>query len=248
MPVDVVDDPACLRLIEQFAFTVHGKLPFVTLKMAMSLDGYVASAPQAERVTGDAAQRLVFELRAEHDAVMVGAGTVRVDDPQLTVRPHRTRRKPYARVVVCETTPIPLDSRVVQPPADAPPASYRPTIALAPAGRRAAFTPLSSLAEVLFVGEPTADVLDLRAGLEALRGAGISSVLCEGGPTLAGRLIAAGLVERIVWLVAPRFFRSDRSLPVLAGAELAGRANGWSFERVERLGDDLMVTARLPHV
>ena len=65
---------------------------------------------------------------------MVGAGTVRVDDPLLTVRPHRTRVKPYARVVVCETAPVPRASRVFAAPADAPAGSYRPTIVLAPAG------------------------------------------------------------------------------------------------------------------
>jgi diaminohydroxyphosphoribosylaminopyrimidine deaminase/5-amino-6-(5-phosphoribosylamino)uracil reductase len=248
LAVEVVDDPASRRLIERFAFTVHGALPFVTLKMAMSLDGYVATAPQAQRVTGEEARRFVFELRAEHDAVMVGAGTVRVDDPLLTVRPHRTRRKPYARVVVSETEPIPLESRVLQTPEDAPSGSYGATIVLAPSGRRPAFAALAGHAELLFAGPPDSEQLDLRAGLAALRAAGISSVLCEGGPTLAGRLLAAGLVERIVWLVAPTFFHSERAVPVLAGADLGARANEWTFERVERLGDDLMLTARLPHV
>ena len=78
----------------------------------MSLDGYVAPRPGNYRVTGEAARERVYDLRAEHDAVMVGAGTVRVDDPLLTIRPHRTRVKPYARVVVCETAPVPLDSKV----------------------------------------------------------------------------------------------------------------------------------------
>ncbi len=246
--VDVRDDPASLALIEAFRYTISSALPFVTLKMAMSLDGYVAPRPGTFRITGEAARERVFDLRAEHDAVMVGAGTARVDDPLLTVRPHRTRVKPYARVVVCETAPIPLASRILRPPADAPPGAYRPTIVLAPAGLADAFAPLAAQAEVLFAGAPGAVQLDLHAGLVALRAAGITSVLCEGGPTLAGRLIAAGLVERIVWFVAPLLLRSDEAIPVLAGADLAQAATGWTFERVERLGDDLMLTARLPHV
>ena len=72
--------------------------------MAMSLDGFIAPHPGTFRVTGEAARERVYDLRAEHDAVMVGAGTVRVDDPLLTIRPHRTRVKPYARVVVCKET------------------------------------------------------------------------------------------------------------------------------------------------
>jgi diaminohydroxyphosphoribosylaminopyrimidine deaminase/5-amino-6-(5-phosphoribosylamino)uracil reductase len=246
--VDVVDDPASVALIERFRYTVGSPLPYVTLKMAMSLDGYVSPRPGTYRVTGAAAQERVFDLRAEHDAVMVGAGTVRVDDPLLTVRPHRTRVKPYARVVACETAPIPSGSRILAAPPGAPAEAYRPTIVLAPAGLAAAFAPLAPRAEVVLAGDPDAVRLDLHAALIALRAAGIATVLCEGGPTLAGRLIAAGLVERIVWFVAPLLLRSATAVPVLAGADLAEAATGWTFEEVERVGDDLMITARLPHV
>jgi diaminohydroxyphosphoribosylaminopyrimidine deaminase/5-amino-6-(5-phosphoribosylamino)uracil reductase len=246
--VDVVDDPPSLALIERFAYTIDSVLPFVTLKMAMSLDGFVAPRPGIHRVTGEEARERVYDLRAEHDAVMVGAGTVRVDDPLLTIRPHRTRVKPYARVVVCETAPLPLASRVFAPPSDAPRDSYRPTIVLAPAGLAEAFAPLSEQCEVLLCGELEARQLDLRAAMLALRGTGIATVLCEGGPTLAARLIAAGLVERIVWFVAPEFFAGPDAVPVLNGASLGAIANGWSFDGVERVGNDLMFTARLPHV
>ncbi len=246
--VEVADDAGSHALIERFDYTIGSTLPYVTLKMAMSLDGFVSPHPGTHRVTGEAARERVFDLRAEHDAVMVGAGTVRADDPLLTVRPHRTRTKPYARVVVCETAPIPADRRIIVPPPDAPPGSYRPTIVLAPAGLRDAFAPLEGAAELLFAGEPDVDQLDLTAAMRALRGAGVTTVLCEGGPTLAGRLIAAGLVERIVWFVAPVLFRSSDAVPVLAGADLATAATGWTFDRVERVGDDLMISARLPHV
>lgn len=246
--VDVVEDPACVALVERFAFTIASDLPYVTLKMAMSLDGYVAPRPGTHQITGSAARERVFDLRATHDAVLVGAGTVRVDDPLLTVRPHRTRVKPYARVVACETAPISIGSRILAAPPDAPAASYRPTIVLAPAGLKAAFAPLAAQAEVVFAGEPATLQLDLRAALVALRACGIASVLCEGGPTLAGRLVAAGLVERIVWFVAPSLLHGPEAIPVLAGADLARAATGWTFEEVERVGDDLMLTALLPHV
>ncbi len=246
--VDVVDDPHSSALIERFAYTIDSVLPFVTLKMAMSLDGFVSPRPGTHRVTGEPARERVYDLRAEHDAVMVGAGTVRVDDPLLTMRPHRTRVKPYARVIVCETAPVPPDSRVLAPPAGAPPGSYRPTIVLAPAGLAAAFAPLAERCELLLAGQPGAQQLDLRAAMLALRGAGIASVLCEGGPTLAARLIAAGLVERVVWFVAPVLFAAPGAVPVLAGADLSTFANGWAFDEVERVGNDLMITARLPHV
>jgi diaminohydroxyphosphoribosylaminopyrimidine deaminase/5-amino-6-(5-phosphoribosylamino)uracil reductase len=246
--VDVVDDPASIALIERFAYTIDSPLPFVTLKMAMSLDGFVSPHPGTHRVTGEAARERVYDLRAEHDAVMVGAGTVRVDDPLLTIRPHRTRIKPYARVVVCETAPLPTTSRVFAPPDAAPEGSYRRTIVLAPAGLADAFAPMRECCELLPAGDSTAQQLDLHAAMLALRAAGITTVLCEGGPTLAARLIAAGLVERIVWFVAPALFAGPGAVPVLTGAELGTIANGWAFEEVERVGNDLMITARLPHV
>jgi diaminohydroxyphosphoribosylaminopyrimidine deaminase / 5-amino-6-(5-phosphoribosylamino)uracil reductase len=243
--VDVVHEPAALALIERFRWTVAHETPFVTLKMAASLDGYVAPRPGAQLwLTGELARERVRELRIEHDAVMVGAGTVRVDDPLLTVRPHATRRKPYARVVVCETEPIPETSRVLAPPDDAPPGAYAPTIVLAPRGARTLFAALEPLADVVYVGADNARELDLAAALRALRERGIASVLCEGGPTLAGRLLAHGLVQRVVWLLAPRFLRAETAVPALAGADLVA-ANGWRFDRIERLGDDMLLSADL---
>jgi len=243
--VDVADDAAARALIERFRWTIAHDCPYVTLKMAASLDGYVASRPGEQQwLTGPLAREFVRDLRIEHDAVMVGAGTVRVDDPLLTVRPHATRRKPYARIVVCETGPIAPESRVLSEPADAPPGAYRPTIVLAPAGARAAFAALEPIADVLYVGAEDATQLDLVAALHALRERDIATVLCEGGPTLAARLLAAAVVQRVVWLVAPAFLRTDTAVPALAGADLSGR-NGWRFDRIERVGDDMLLSADL---
>ena len=121
---------------------------------------------------------------------------------------------------------------------------------LAPAGLRASVRARSNrVSEVVLAGEPDARELDLRAAMLALRGAGIATVLCEGGPTLAARLIAAGLVERIVWFVAPTLLRTPEARARCSpGADLSALATGWTFDEVERVGDDLMITARLPHV
>jgi len=247
LSVDVVDTPAASALIERFAYTIsQSALPFVTLKMAMSLDGAVAAQPgRAEWLTGEAARAFVRDARAQHDAVLVGAGTIRIDDPQLTVRPHAVRRKPYVRIVACETDPIPRSARVLAAPEDAPAESYDRTLVLAPAGARERFAELEAVADVVYAGAADSRQLDLRAALEAVRGRGIDTVLCEGGPTLAGRLVAAGLVQRAVWLVAPRFLQSPSAVPVLAGADLSTLGNGWRFDRVERLGDDLLLSGRI---
>jgi riboflavin biosynthesis pyrimidine reductase len=160
------------------------------------------------------------------------------------VRPHATRRKPYTRVVVCETDAIPANSRVLAPPADAPAGAYRPTVVLAPRGAQTAFAALEPLADVAYAGAADAMQLDLVAALRALRERGVTTVLCEGGPTLAGRLLAAGVVQRVLWFVAPAFLRADSAVPALAGADLSGR-NGWRFDRIERVGDDMLLSADL---
>lgn len=247
--VDVLDDPAAQALIERFTYGLTAALPFVTVKMAMSLDGAIAPRPgSAYAVTGATARERVRDLRYEYDAVMVGAGTIRIDDPQLTVRPHRTRRKPYLRVVVCESDSVPAQSRVFVAPATAPPGAYAPTIVLAPAGSRARFGALEPLADVVPVGDARARTLDLHAALRALHARGVGTILCEGGPTLAGRLLEARLVERVMWFVAPCFLQTPQAIPVLAGADLTRAANGWHFDRVERVGEDMLVSARVGHV
>jgi diaminohydroxyphosphoribosylaminopyrimidine deaminase/5-amino-6-(5-phosphoribosylamino)uracil reductase len=240
----VADDPVAVALIERFRFLVGSALPFVTLKMAMSLDGAIAPrAGGAYAVTGPAARERVRDLRFDADAVMVGAGTIRIDDAQLTLRPHRTRRKPYTRVVVCETDAVPILSRVFVAPPDAPPDAYAPTIVLAPAGLRDRFIALEGSADVLYVGSAAATQLDLAAAMYALRERGIGTVLCEGGPTLAGRLLEAHLVQRVTWFIAPRFLQTPQAVPVLAGADLTRAANGWRFDQVERVGDDMLMSA-----
>jgi diaminohydroxyphosphoribosylaminopyrimidine deaminase/5-amino-6-(5-phosphoribosylamino)uracil reductase len=243
--VDVVDDAAAHARIERFAWTIAHELPFVTLKMAASLDGYVASRPGVQQwLTGPGARERVRDLRVEHDAVMVGAGTVRVDDPQLTVRPHATRVKPYTRVVVCEAGPVPPESRIFTAPDDAPPEAYVRTVVLLPGGLRDVAASLSPRADVVAVGGPDTVHLDLRAALVALRERGIATVLCEGGPTLAGNLLAAGLVQRLVWFVAPTLLHAAGAVPALGGADQA-RADGWRFDRIERVGDDMLLSANL---
>lgn len=243
--VEVVDDPWAAELIEKFAAAIRSTRPFVTLKMASSLDGYIAPQAGSHWLTGERAREFVRILRATHDAVMVGAGTVRVDDPQLTTRPHYARRTPYYRIVACETDPVETARRIFAAPPEAPDA-YAPTIVLAPRGAASRFRELEAVADVLYVGDSDATQLDLAAALAALkRERGIESVLCEGGPTLAGRMLGGGLVDRVDWLIAPVLLRGERAVPVLAGADLAAQLR---FQRYERLGDDVLLSAKVEHV
>jgi diaminohydroxyphosphoribosylaminopyrimidine deaminase/5-amino-6-(5-phosphoribosylamino)uracil reductase len=235
--VELVQDAQAMAIIEPFAHAIRSERPYVSLKMAMSLDGFVASQHgRREWLTGEESREFVRELRIEHDAVVVGAGTVRVDDPQLTVRPPHHRLRNYVRVVACETDAVDPASAVF-----APIEGYAKTIVLAPAGARARFAQLEGAADVAFVGRENDMDLDMAQGLRALRERGITSLLCEGGPTMAGHLLAKGLVDRFHWLIAPRLLRGESAVPVLSAGALSG-LRGLRFDRVERLGRDLLVS------
>ncbi len=241
MRVDVSGEARAHELIELFAGAIASTRPYLALKMAMSLDGAIASRPGVREWLGSRAEGLyVRDLRVAYEAVMVGAGTVRVDDPQLTVRPAHHRLRPYVRVVACETETIPASSRVL-----AAVDGYAQAIVLAPAGLRRQFDNLQGVADVRFVGTPESDRLDLRAAMETLREAGVYSVLCEGGPTLGARLVAAGLVERFYWAIAPRLLRNAAAVPVLAGVDFAALQPRLRFDRVQRVGDDVVISGHI---
>ncbi|HTV74221.1 MAG TPA: bifunctional diaminohydroxyphosphoribosylaminopyrimidine deaminase/5-amino-6-(5-phosphoribosylamino)uracil reductase RibD [Candidatus Acidoferrales bacterium] len=244
--VDVVDAPCARELIEDFAAAVAREYPYVTLKLAASLDGYVTSQRgERQQLTGERAMEFVRELRAVHDAVMVGAGTVRADDPLLTVRPPRTRLRPYTRVVACEEAPISARSRVLRRSDALREAGYEPTIVLAPAGSRDAFATLEGVADVIFVGDASAKVLDLRLALGALKRRGISSLLCEGGPTIATRLLQRRLVDRLHWIVAPRLLAGAGAVPALTCNHDEALVRPFAFDTVRALGDDFLLSANL---
>jgi diaminohydroxyphosphoribosylaminopyrimidine deaminase/5-amino-6-(5-phosphoribosylamino)uracil reductase len=236
--VDLVDDALSRSIIEPFGRSIRGQRPYVTVKMAMSLDGYVTSTPGVQQwLTGPRAREFVRELRIAHDAVAVGAGTVRVDNPRLTVRPPHHRLQPYRRVVLCETDTVPERSLVFTPQF-----GYERTIVAAPAGSRERFANLQAIADMLLVGSPDSNDLDIAQALRDLRASGITSLLCEGGPTLAGKLFDLGLVDRFYGLVAPQLLHSPQAVPALIGTSLP-EVRGLRFDGVERIGSDLLVSA-----
>ncbi len=240
--VDIAEDCAARDLIETFARASGGERPYIALKMAMSLDGMVASRPGTQERLGSADQaRYVRDLRTLYDAVMIGAGTARVDDPQLTVRPHYERLRPYVRVVAAQSEALSPQCRLfAQEP------GYAKTIVLVPAGVRDRFAVLDGVADIVEVGGEGTRSLDLCAAMKALRARGIFSVLCEGGPRLGASLLAHDLVDRLYWAVAPRLLSGENSVAVLAGSDLRNAV--LHFDRVERLGPDVLISGTRQNV
>ena len=180
----------CEQLNEPFARFIRSGLPFVTFKAAVSLDGKVAAAGGDSRwISSPESRRQVHQMRAAVDAVMVGAGTARRDDPLLTARD--ADGPAPVRVVVSRTGDLPAEAVL------ATTARECPTILLTvsiDADRERALS--ASGVEVIRAA-------GLREGLAQLARRGLVDILCEGGPTLAGALLADGLVDRLVVFVAP---------------------------------------------
>lgn len=241
--VVVAGDAVARELVEVFTAAEKLTRPYVALKMAMSLDGAVSRrAGVREQVTSEPTRLYVRDLRIAYDAVMVGAGTVRVDDPQLTVRPQHQRVRPFVRVVACETEGVSPESRIF-----APEEGYARTIVLVPGGLAPRLQDLQEAAEVVAVGAPESVKLDLPQALQALRERGIYSLLCEGGPTLAARLLAEKQVDRFYWAVAPLFLRGEGAVAVLAGDVLRSPV-ALRFDRIERAGNDVILCGTLADV
>ncbi|THD85826.1 bifunctional diaminohydroxyphosphoribosylaminopyrimidine deaminase/5-amino-6-(5-phosphoribosylamino)uracil reductase RibD [Aliigemmobacter aestuarii] len=187
-----VMEDAARRLNAGFLKRVTRGLPFVTLKMAATLDGRIATASGESRwLTGSGARRAVHAMRMRHDAVMVGAGTARADDPDLTVRDIGARHQPV-RIVIDSRLAHSPDSRLGRSARDVP--IWMLHSPDAPAPSRAAWA--ATGAELIEVPAQDGRV-DLRAALGALAGRGLTRVLCEGGGQLASALVGAGLVDEL---------------------------------------------------
>jgi diaminohydroxyphosphoribosylaminopyrimidine deaminase/5-amino-6-(5-phosphoribosylamino)uracil reductase len=196
-------------LNEGFFLRIRRNRPLVTLKLASTLDGRIATRSGESRwVTGEPARRAAHALRGRHDAVLVGVGTVVSDDPDLTCRIEGFRKTPLVRVVADSHLRTPLTSRLVAT------ASAIPTWILARHGadRDRAYALGQAGASVISV-ETTGDGaqlgVDLPRALQALAARGITRVLAEGGAQLAAALLRADLVDRIAWFHAPAVLGAD---------------------------------------
>ena len=225
------------RLNRMYVHQRRTGLPYVTLKMAQSLDGAIGPrAGERTQLTGEKAAAHVRALRYEHDAVMVGIETAMVDDPQLTVRPYKRRAVPFARIVVDTTARVRMTSNLVSDQARA--LTIVATTDRAPLDRVEALKDAG--VDVLVANADQSGKVDLRDLLTRLSKRGMLGVLCEGGPTLGGALMEAGLVSEIHLIVAPVVLGSASVAPVLSGLSAPVRTR---IQAVRSLGDDVLVVA-----
>ena len=227
--------------------------PFVTLKLACTLDGMIAtSAGDSHWVTGEQARRRVHQWRNEYDAVMVGIGTVLRDNPALTCRLDSGSRRDPVRIVIDADAQTPLAAEVLLR------GEAKCLIAVGDGVSEERVEALEAAgADVLTIprDRPTTtggrgSNLDFSALLRALGDRGIMSVLCEGGAGLAGTMLHAGAVDKLRFFYAPKIIgRSGLSAVGELGIENMTDALLFDITHTETVGEDLLVEAyrRVPH-
>ena len=207
-----------------FTTRITQNRPFITLKLATTLDGKIATSHGESRwITGPSSRRLVHAMRSSHDAVMIGRGTAIADDPMLDVRGLGARHQPV-RIVLDRQLKLPKTSRLVQTASDQPTwlihdlDSDRSSLAASNCKLIAADDPLRAVAKE-----------------------GITRIFCEGGATLGASLIKDGVVDELVLFTAGKAFGEDgvSALASLGLRELA-QAPQFLLANSHRVGDDIV--------
>ncbi|KAA2212804.1 bifunctional diaminohydroxyphosphoribosylaminopyrimidine deaminase/5-amino-6-(5-phosphoribosylamino)uracil reductase RibD [Pseudoroseomonas oryzae] len=244
--VGVLEDEA-RAVNEGFLKRLSHNLPMVTLKLATTLDGRIAtSGGESQWITGPAARRAAHALRGRHDAVLVGSGTALADDPDLSCRIPGFAPVPTVRVVADARLRVPPGARMFQ-------GGGPVWIATRPGHPEAVLERLRKVGAEIVEVPASADGpgLDMPALLRALSARGLTRILAEGGAALAAGLLRAGLVDRLAWFHAPAVMGGDGwpAVDALPLALLAGmpryRRTGLSVPGPDLLSEFVSITAPL---
>jgi diaminohydroxyphosphoribosylaminopyrimidine deaminase / 5-amino-6-(5-phosphoribosylamino)uracil reductase len=232
-----VDEDVARKLNEFYVKHITTGIPFVTGKFAASLDGRTATAAGESRwLTSPEARELAHVLRHQHDAVMVGVNTVRIDDPLLTTRIDGGRSP--LRVIVDSALRVPADARVLDQ------AEARVLVATTERADRARIDELRKRGVDVVVVASAGGRVQLDALLRTLGERDVISVLIEGGATLLGAAFDAAVVDKVVAMLAPRVIGGSAA-PGAIGGQGVARLAGAGLLRdvtVDRAGPDVVVT------
>jgi diaminohydroxyphosphoribosylaminopyrimidine deaminase/5-amino-6-(5-phosphoribosylamino)uracil reductase len=216
---DVFAEPA-RRLNDGFAKFVTTSLPFVTMKVASTLDGRIAPAERVPyRITGEEARAEVHRMRHAADALLTGVGTILADDPLLTDRSQLPRRRPLLRVVLDSTLRTPLDSQLVK-------TAQQDVLIFFSDASLAAQQALEARG-VRLLQLPLHDVLKHLAEMK------ITNLLLEGGTGVNTTFLNHGLVDKLVLFYAPNFLGGE-AVPILGSMGAAPPIHDYSLKRFGR--------------
>jgi diaminohydroxyphosphoribosylaminopyrimidine deaminase/5-amino-6-(5-phosphoribosylamino)uracil reductase len=226
------------RLNEAYIHSIRHARPFVHLKLACSLDGKIATRTGDSRwITGEESRARVHELRHLYDAILIGAGTASADDPLLTDRSGKPRRRPLLRVLLDEHLRLSPESQLAMT------ARETPTLIFASESADEANASALSKRGVEIVRD-TSGGRDLQGVLLELARRSIQSVLVEGGANVAGAFLDAHLIDKVSFFLAPIII-GGRDAPVsIAGTGAERIADAINLQEVEvsNRGRDLEVT------
>jgi diaminohydroxyphosphoribosylaminopyrimidine deaminase/5-amino-6-(5-phosphoribosylamino)uracil reductase len=231
------------RLLNQpFRKHVRTGRPWVLFKSAMTLDGKVATrSGDSKWISGESSRRLGHRWRAECDAVAVGVGTALADDPLLTARLEDVPRQPR-RVIFDSLGRLPLDAQLVRDARRVP-----LTIVVSRAAPRSATEALEAHGAEVVVSPGENEPARVCSALDQLGAAGVTSILLEGGPHLAGAFLDAGEVDEVRLFLAPLLLGGSAARDPLEGEgveRIAEAVKALSMS-CESIGEDLLITARL---
>jgi diaminohydroxyphosphoribosylaminopyrimidine deaminase/5-amino-6-(5-phosphoribosylamino)uracil reductase len=243
------------RLNEAFARHIRHRIPLVTLKSAMTLDGKIAPPPAAGLtstagtpaggwITGDAARAHVQQQRHQSDAILVGVGTILADDPLLTDRSGNPRRRPLLRVILDSNLRLPLESRLARsvPSAANEGGFTNDVLVFCSSGDEKKKSELEARGiRVEHLPAAAHGRPDIHAVLRRLGQLEVTSVMIEGGSTINGMALASGVVDKVFLYYAPKIMASTGSIPFAAGADSrqVGEALRVKHLHLHRFGEDL---------
>jgi len=198
------------RQNEKYLHFMRTGRPFVHLKLASSLDGKIATRTGDSRwITGAESRARVHELRHEYDAILIGAGTARTDNPLLTDRSQKKRRKPLVRVLLDEKLEISAQSKLAQSADEAPVLIF--------AGHSVSSSASQTLPRGIEIIRDSENGRDLVKVLDELGSREIQSLLVEGGANVAGKFLDAGLVNKVSFFIAPVIIGGRDAPTAIAG-------------------------------
>ncbi len=224
------------RLNEPYIKYISKGLPFVTLKVAMTLDGKIATPEgQSRWITGEKSRRLVHRIRNRVDAIITAIGTVKADDPLFTVRAVRSRRvnKPV-RIVIDPLLEIPLESKILLTPLDT-------MIVTSRGADRSKKEKL--LRRGIRVVEYHEERLSLMWLMEKLGKEEITSVLIEGGSSLNAHALEDGIVDKVLFFIAPKIIGGRESYPAVGGKTYRPLERAYRLRdiKVRKVGEDILI-------
>jgi diaminohydroxyphosphoribosylaminopyrimidine deaminase/5-amino-6-(5-phosphoribosylamino)uracil reductase len=234
----ILEDEA-RKLNEVFIKYITTKMPFVTMKVAMSLDGKIATfCRKSKWISCEDSRLLVHHVRNEVDAIIIGIGTVLCDNPTLTTRLPDGDGRDAIRIILDSKARIPLDSKILNLNSKA-----KTIIAITPSVPEDKVEQLKKYADVLIISEKDGKI-NLTELMKKLAQMEITNILVEGGAEVNASALKEGVVDRVMFFIAPKIIGNNIAPGPIGGdgVEDPSEAIKLTDISVTQVGDDILIT------